>query len=56
VEEVLAYPAHDIWRTIDEHGVETLIPAVEAFVVSVDAAARSAVVRDVPGLTAPDER
>jgi 16S rRNA processing protein RimM len=55
VDEVLAYPAHDIWRLVDEHGVETLIPAVEAFVVSVDARARSAVVRDVTGLTAPDE-
>jgi 16S rRNA processing protein RimM len=56
VEEVLAYPAHDIWRVVDEHGGETLIPAVEAFVVSVDTAARAAVVTDVPGLTAPDER
>ena len=55
IEEVLAYPAHDIWRVVDERGVETLIPAVEAFVVSVDAAARAAVVREVAGLTVPDE-
>jgi 16S rRNA processing protein RimM len=53
VEEVLAYPAHDIWRVIDDHGAETLIPAVDAFVVSVDPTARTAVVRDVEGLTAP---
>jgi 16S rRNA processing protein RimM len=55
VDEVLAYPAHDIWRVVGEDGVETLIPAVEAFIVSVDTAARTAVVRDVAGLTAPDE-
>jgi 16S rRNA processing protein RimM len=55
VAEVLAYPAHDIWRVVDEHGAETLIPAVEAFVVSVDAAARTAIVRDVEGLTGPQD-
>jgi 16S rRNA processing protein RimM len=55
IDEVLAYPAHDIWRVVDDHGVETLIPAVDAFVVTVNATARSATVRDVPGLTAPDD-
>jgi 16S rRNA processing protein RimM len=54
VAEVLAYPAQDLWRVVDEGGVETLIPAVDAFIVSVDLAGRSAVVRDVPGLTAPE--
>jgi hypothetical protein len=32
-----------------------LIPAVDALVVAVDLAARAAVVRDVVGLTVPDE-
>jgi len=54
VREVLAYPAHDLWRVVDDDGRETLIPVVDAFVVSVDVAARTATVRDVPGLTAPD--
>jgi 16S rRNA processing protein RimM len=54
VAEVLAYPAHDLWRVVDEEDGETLIPAVDAFIVSVDLAGRSAVVREVPGLTAPD--
>ena len=54
VEEVLAYPAQDLWRVVDDAGVETLIPAVDAFIVSVDLASRSAVVRDVPGLTVPE--
>lgn len=53
VAEVLAYPAQDLWRVVDEQGVETLIPAVDAFIVSVDLDGRQAVVRDVPGLTAP---
>jgi len=54
VEEVLAYPAQDLRRVVDDQGVETLIPAVDAFIVSVDLAGREAVVRDVPGLTAPE--
>jgi 16S rRNA processing protein RimM len=57
VHEVLAYPAHDVWRVVDDDGTETLIPAVDdVFIVSVDADARTAVVRDVPGLTVEDER
>jgi 16S rRNA processing protein RimM len=55
VREVLDYPGHDLWRVVDDEGSETLIPAVTAFVVSVDLEARSAIVRDVVGLTAPDE-
>ena len=54
VAEVLAYPAHDLWRVVDDAGTETLIPVVDAFVVSVDLSGRTAVVRDVPGLTAPE--
>jgi 16S rRNA processing protein RimM len=51
VVEVLDYPAHDLWRIVDADEHETLLPAVEAFVVSVDLDARRAVVRDVAGLT-----
>jgi len=54
VAEVLAYPAQDLWRVVDDEGAEILIPAVDAFIVSVDLVGRSAVVRDVPGLTAPE--
>jgi 16S rRNA processing protein RimM len=53
VAEVLAYPAQDLWRVVRDEGAETLIPAVDAFIVSVDLERREAVVRDVPGLTAP---
>ncbi len=51
VAEVMDYPAHDLWRIVDAAGHETLLPAVDAFVVSVDLDARRAVVRDVAGLT-----
>ena len=52
---MLAYPAQDLWRVVDEDGTETLIPVVDAFIVSVDLSGRTAVVRDVPGLTASDD-
>jgi 16S rRNA processing protein RimM len=55
VRDVLAYPGQDLWRVVGDDGSETLIPAVDAFVVSVDLAARKAIVRDVAGLTAPDD-
>ena len=46
VAEVLPYPAQDLWRVVDEDGTETLVPAVEELVVSVDIAGGRAVVRD----------
>ena len=54
VQDVLAYPAQDLWRVVGDGGAETLIPAVDAFVVDVDLVGRTAVVRDVPGLMADE--
>lgn len=54
VTEVVPNPANDLWVTVDAAGRETLIPAVGDVLVSVDVAAKRIVVRDVPGLTAPD--
>ena len=48
-------PANDIWVTVDEAGVETLVPALRAVLVDVDTAAKRIVVRDLPGLTIPDD-
>ena len=48
------YPAQDLWRVVADDGSETLVPAVDDLVVSVDIAAGRAVVRDLPGLTAPE--
>lgn len=53
VAEVVLGVANDIWvaRSGDE---EILIPALKDVVVSVDVDARRVVVREIPGLTAPE--
>lgn len=53
--EVIANPANDLWVARDPEGVETLIPAIRQVVLEVDATAKRILVRDVPGLTAPEE-
>lgn len=54
VREVLDYPAHDLWRVVADDGTEILMPAVGDLMLSVDVDERRAVVRSLPGLTAPD--
>ncbi len=53
--DVVANPANDLWVATDEEGNETLVPAIGDVVVEVDTDARRIVVRDIPGLTAPDD-
>ncbi|HZP89914.1 MAG TPA: ribosome maturation factor RimM [Actinomycetota bacterium] len=53
--EVIHTPANDVWSAI-AGGTETLVPALRDVVVSVDVTARRIVVREVPGLVAPQER
>jgi len=53
--DVLPNPANDLWLARDASGRETLLPAVRELIVEVDPAARTIVVRDVAGLTAPDD-
>jgi len=53
VREVLDYPAHDLWRIVRDDGAEILLPAVDELLVSVDFEDGRAVVRALPGLTAP---
>lgn len=52
--DVIHTPANDVWGAIDEDGSETLVPAIADVVASVDVGARRVIVREVPGLTAPD--
>jgi len=52
--DVVANPAHDLWLAVDEAGTETMLPAIREVVVSVDVPGGHVVVRDVPGLTAPE--
>jgi 16S rRNA processing protein RimM len=55
VKEVVSNPANDIWVAVDETGDETLVPALRDVIVDVDLEARRIVVREVPGLTAPED-
>ncbi|MDP9344021.1 MAG: ribosome maturation factor RimM [Actinomycetota bacterium] len=57
VREVVSGPANDWWvvRSDEDDRDETMVPALKDVVVSVDVSARRVVVRDVPGLTAPEQ-
>jgi 16S rRNA processing protein RimM len=52
--EVIPNPANDLWVARDDNGAETLVPALKDLLVDVDVGAKRIVVRDVPGITAPD--
>lgn len=54
VADVVSNPANDLWVAVDEAGTETLVPAIRDVVIDVDVRAKRVLVRDVPGLTAPD--
>jgi 16S rRNA processing protein RimM len=53
--DVVANPANDLWVAVDAVGTETLVPAIRDVVVDVNVSAKRVLVRDVPGLTAPDD-
>jgi 16S rRNA processing protein RimM len=55
VHEVVANPANDLWVAVDDDGVETLVPALKDLLIQVDVDGKRIEVRDVPGLTAPDD-
>jgi 16S rRNA processing protein RimM len=55
VKEVIPNPANDLWVAIDDEGRETLVPALADLLIDVDVEARTILVDDVPGLTAPEE-
>ena len=55
ITEVIANPANDLWVATDDVGEETLVPAIRDVIVEVDIAGKRVLVRDVPGLTAPEE-
>lgn len=54
ITDVIPNPANDLWVAVDEAGVETLVPALRDVLLEVDLEARRVLVRDIPGLTAPD--
>jgi len=51
--DVIHTQANDVWAAVDDDGVETLVPAIAEVVATVDVGSKQVVVRDVPGLTAP---
>jgi 16S rRNA processing protein RimM len=53
--DVIHTGANDVWSAVDGAGAETLVPALRDVVVVVDVVAKRIVVRDIPGLTAPDD-
>ena len=53
--DVVSNPANDLWVAVDGSGTETLIPAIREVVAEVDVAHKRVLVRDLPGLTAPDD-
>jgi 16S rRNA processing protein RimM len=55
VVEVVSNPANDLWVARTPGGEETFVPAIRDVIVDVDLGARRILVRDVPGLTAPDD-
>jgi ribosomal 30S subunit maturation factor RimM len=55
VTEVIANPANDLWMVVDRSGAETLIPVTTEVLVDVDVDAGRIVVRDIPGLTTPED-
>lgn len=54
VRDVIHTGANDVWSVFDAAETETLIPVIEDVIVGVDIAARRILVREVPGLTAPE--
>jgi len=54
VTEVIHTAANDVWVAVDAAGTETLVPVLRDLLVSVDVGQRVIVVREVPGLTAPE--
>jgi 16S rRNA processing protein RimM len=54
IAEIVRTQANDVWVTKAEDG-EALIPALRDLVVSVDLSAGRVVVREVPGLTVPEQ-
>jgi 16S rRNA processing protein RimM len=55
ISQVVPNPANDLWVTVDEEGIETLVPALRSVILDVDVDGGRVVVRDVPGLTAPED-
>ena len=52
--DVIHTGANDVWSAVDDEGVETLVPVLRDVILDVDMDAKRVVVREIPGLTAPE--
>jgi 16S rRNA processing protein RimM len=55
ITDVVPNPGNDLWVATDEAGTETLLPAIRDVVIEVDMVAKRVIVREIAGLTVPDE-
>jgi 16S rRNA processing protein RimM len=55
IADVIPNPANDLWVARDDAGTETLVPVLRDVLVDVDVEGKRVTVRDVPGITAPEE-
>ena len=53
--DVIHTAANDVWSAIDHAGTETLIPVLHDVLLEVDVAGKRVVVKEIRGLTVPDE-
>jgi 16S rRNA processing protein RimM len=53
--DVIHTSANDVWTVVDDAGTETLIPVLNEVLVEVEVEAKRIVVKEIPGLTVPDE-
>ena len=54
IRDVIHTSANDVWSAVDEEGKETLVPVLRDVILDVDTDAKRIVVREIPGLTAPE--
>jgi 16S rRNA processing protein RimM len=54
IRDVIHTGANDVWSAVDGEGVETLVPVLKDVILDVDMDAKRVVVREIPGLTAPE--
>jgi 16S rRNA processing protein RimM len=55
ITDVIPNPANDIWVVVDESGTESLLPAISQVISDVDLDAERVLVKDIAGLTAPED-
>jgi 16S rRNA processing protein RimM len=55
IEEVMFYPASDLYRVVSERFGEVLFPAVDRYVIRIDIAAKKVIIDPPAGLFVPKE-